>query len=341
MALPKGLIVSAGLPTCMEGLSYPIPFADPDAIIRIAQHAERLGYHSVWGNDHMTTQRYVRAEFPVPPRFWEPLVTYAFIAANTTTLRLGTGVLVLPMRRDIVVLAKQIATLDHFSGGRVEIGVGVGAYREEFEALAPDSDAHRGDMVEEGVKALHCLFSERVSSFDGRYYRFREVELFPKPRQEKLPMYFGGNSEKHLRRVAELADGWIPAAMEPERLRRHVTRLGELTEEAGRDPAQIAVAPQFVVHVGRNHEDAVSRFHHTQMYKHLMSLRQSTLKQQKGAMEDLNLIGGVGEVIDKASRLREAGVTHLLGLYFAVDSVAELLDQMQLFAEEVMPKICR
>jgi probable F420-dependent oxidoreductase len=341
MALPQGLIVSAGLPTCMEGLSYPIPFADPDAIIRIAQHAERLGYHSVWGNDHMTTQRYVRAEFPVPPRFWEPLVTYAFIAANTTTLRLGTGVLVLPMRRDIVVLAKQIATLDHFSGGRVEIGVGVGAYREEFEALAPDSDAHRGVMVEEGVRALHCLFSGRVSSFDGSYYRFREVELFPKPRQEKLPMYFGGNSEKHLRRVAELADGWIPAAMEPDRLRRHVARLGELTAAAGRDPAQIAVAPQFVVHVGRTHEGAVARFHHTQMYKHLMSLRQSTLKQQKAAMEDLNLIGGVEEVVDKALRLREAGVTHLLGLYFAVDSVAELLDQMQLFAEEVMPKICR
>jgi probable F420-dependent oxidoreductase len=339
--LPGGLIVSVGLPTCMEGLSYPIPFSDPDAVIEIARHAERLGYHSVWGNDHMTTQRYVRAEFPVPPRFWEPLVTYAFVAANTTTLRLGTGVLVLPMRRDIVVLAKQIATLDHFSGGRIEIGVGVGAYREEFEALAPDSDAHRGDMVEEGVKALHCLFSERVSSFDGRYYRFREVELFPKPRQEKLPMYFGGNSEKHLRRVAEAADGWIPAAMEVDRLRRHTARLKELTEAAGRDPGAIAVAPQFVVHVGRNQEDAVARFRQTQMYKHLVSLRQSTLKQQTVPMEDINLIGSVDVVVQRAKQLQEAGVTHLLGLYFAVDSVKELLDQMQLFAEEVMPKICR
>ncbi|HTV90048.1 MAG TPA: TIGR03619 family F420-dependent LLM class oxidoreductase [Stellaceae bacterium] len=333
------LIVSAGLPTCMEGLSYPVPFADPDAIIRIAQHAERLGYHSVWGNDHMTTQRYVRAEFAVPPRFWEPLVTYAFIAAATTSLRLGTGVLVLPMRRDIVVLAKQIATLDHFSGGRLEIGVGVGAYREEFEALAPDSEARRGDMVEEGVKALHALFADRVSSFDGRYYRFRDVELFPKPRQPHLPIYFGGNSENHLRRVAESADGWIPAAMEAERLRRHVARLKELAAGAGRDAATIAVAPQFVVHVGRNHEAAVTRFRETQMYKHLMSLRQSTLKQQTAAMEDLNLIGGVDAVIAKALRLREVGVTHLLGLYFAVNSVPELLDQMQLFAEEITPKI--
>ena len=134
----------------MEGLTYPIPFSDPENLVRIAQHAEALGYHSVWGNDHMTTQHYVRAEFSVPPRFWEPLVTYAFLAAHTKTLRFGTGVLVLPMRRDIVVLAKQIATLDHFSGGRLEIGVGVGAYREEFEALWPGAEVHRGDMVEEG-----------------------------------------------------------------------------------------------------------------------------------------------------------------------------------------------
>ena len=336
-----GVIVSAGLPTCMEGLTYPIPFADPDAVIRIAQHAERLGYHSVWGNDHMTTQHYVRAEFPVPPRFWEPLVTYAFLAANTTTLRLGTGVLVLPMRRDIVVLAKQIATLDHFSGGRLEIGVGVGAYREEFEALAPDADVHRGDMVEEGVQALQCLFSERVSSFEGRYYRFREVELFPKPQQPHLPIYFGGNSAKHLRRIAERGDGWIPAAMEADRLKQLAAELKELTARAGRDPASIAVAPQFIVHLGRTQEAAVARFKQSQMYKHLMSLRQSTLKQQAGAMEDINLVGSVENVVGKALRLEKAGVTHLLGLYFAANNLEELLDQMQLFAEEVMPKISR
>jgi len=333
------VIVSAGLPTCMEGLTYPIPFADPDSVIRIAQHAERLGYHSVWGNDHMTTQNYVRAEFPVPPRFWEPLITYAFVAANTTTLRLGTGVLVLPVRRDIVVLAKQIATLDHFSGGRLEIGVGVGAYREEFEALATHANVHRGDMVEEGVAALQCLFSERVSSFAGRYYRFRDVELFPKPRQEHMPIYFGGNSPNHLRRIAERGDGWIPAAMEADRLEELATELKELTAEAGRDPKALAVAPQFIAHVGPTQDAAVARFKKSQMYKHLMSLRQSTLKDQRAAMEDINLVGSVERVVEKALRLRAAGVTHFLGLYFAANSLGELLDQMQLFAEEVMPKI--
>src|SRR5215813_6028388 len=75
-------LFSVGFPTGMEGLTYPIPFSNPEDLVRIAQHAEALGYHSVWGNDHMTTQHYVRAEFPVPPRFWEPLVTYAYLAAH-------------------------------------------------------------------------------------------------------------------------------------------------------------------------------------------------------------------------------------------------------------------
>ncbi len=278
----------------------------------------------------------------MPPRFWEPLVTYAFLAAHTKTLRFGTGILVLPMRRDIVVVAKQIATLDHFSGGRLEIGVGVGAYREEFEALWPDADVHRGDMVEEGVRALQLLFSERVSSFDGKYYRFRDVEFFPKPKQERLPIYFGGNSANHLRRVVETADGWIPAALEADRLRGHVAQLKELAAKAGRDPQTIAVAPQYVVHLGASQEAAVARFKQSQMYKHLMSLRKSTLKEHSGLpMEDINLVGNADAVIAKAEALKEAGVTHFLGLYFAANGLQELLDQMQAFAEDVMPSIVK
>ncbi|MCC6890848.1 MAG: TIGR03619 family F420-dependent LLM class oxidoreductase, partial [Hyphomicrobiales bacterium] len=242
------LLFSVGFPTGMEGLTYPIPFSDPESLVQIAQRAEALGYHSVWGNDHMTTQNYVRAEFPVPPRFWEPLVTYSFLAAHTTKLRFGTGVLVLPMRRDIVVTAKQIATLDHLSNGRAEIGVGVGAYREEFEALWPDANrVHRGDMVEEGVQALQLLFSERVASFEGKYYRFKDVELYPKPKQKRLPIYFGGNNPAHLRRTAESADGWVPAGLPLETLRRMVGELKQMTEAAGRRFSDLQIAPQYVV----------------------------------------------------------------------------------------------
>ena len=333
-------LFSVGFPTGMEGLTYPIPFSDPEALIRIAQHAETLGYHSVWGNDHMTTQHYVRAEFSVPPRFWEPLVTYAYLAAHTRTLRFGTGVLVLPMRRDIVVTAKQIVTLDHLSNGRVEIGVGIGAYREEFEALNPDAKVHRGDMVEEGVEALRLLFSQREASFDGKYYKFKDVELFPKPKQQRLPIYFGGNNQAHLRRTALSGDGWIPAAMPQQTLRRMVAELKEMTEAARRNFSELQIAPQYIVHVGRDQDKAVASFRQSQMFKHLESLKKSTLKGQASLNpEDVNLVGNIETVIARATALREAGVTHFLGLFFAANSVPELLDQMQIFAEEVRPKI--
>ena len=181
----------------MEGLTYTIPFSDPENVIKIAQAAEKFGYDSVWGNDHMTTQNYVRAEFPVPPRFWEPLITYAFVLSETKTIKVGTGVIVLPMRHDIVVLAKQIATLDHFGKGRVEIGLGIGAYREEFKALQPDAKMDRGDIVDEGLQALNLLFKERVASFEGKYYKFRDVELYPKPLQKHIPIYAAATTQQN------------------------------------------------------------------------------------------------------------------------------------------------
>ncbi len=332
--------VSAGLPTGMEGLTYPIPFSDPENIIRIAQAAEKFGYDSVWGNDHMTTQHYVRAEFPVPPRFWEPLVTYAFVLSNTTTLKVGTGVLVLPMRRDIVVTARQIATLDHFGKGRVELGVGIGAYREEFQALQPDIRMDRGDIVDEGLQALRKLFTERVASFDGKFYRFRDVELWPKPLQAHLPIYVSGNHPNNIRRTVQWADGWLPAGIHVDRLREGVRSLRTMAEQAGRDLKAIEVCPQFVVHVGKTREAAIEHFRQSQMAKHLASLSKSTLKGQGTAThEDINLIGTPAELVDKANAFREAGVTHLLGLYFAVNTVPELLEQMQIFAEDVVPKI--
>ena len=293
----------------------------------------------MWGNDHMTTQNYVRAEFPVPPRFWEPLMVYAFVLSNTKTLKVGTGILVLPMRRDIVVTAKQITTLDHFGKGRLEIGVGIGAYREEFKALQPDCKLERGDIVEEGLQALRLLFAERVATFEGKYYRFKDVELYPKTFQKRIPIYVGGNNANNVRRAVAWGDGWLPAGMEVARLEVLVSEMRGMAEKAGRDPKTIEVAPQFIVHLGKTREEARTRYRESQMCKHIISLSQSTLKEQKASAEDINLIGSPQEVIEKAMAFRKAGVTHFLGLYFAANSADELVDQMQMFAEEVMPKI--
>ena len=334
------MIVSVGLPTCMEGMMYPVPFATVDEVIEIAKLAETLGYDSVWGNDHMTTQRYVRAEYATPPNYWEPLIMYAYIAAETTTLRMGTGILVIPMRQDIVVVAKQIATLDHLSKGRLSLGVGVGAYREEFEALAPHTSAHRGDMLEEGVQALQHLFSERVASWQGTYYHFHDVEMYPKPVQNPVPLYFGGNNPNAVRRAATYGTGWMPAALPPNQFRERLDTLQRIASEKQRDDIEFDIAPQLITYIGKTHEEALTHFHASQIYKHLASLKKSTLKgQTEETFADTNLIGTADEIVEKIKKLETVGVTHLCGLYFAANSISELQEQMQIFAEDVLPRI--
>ncbi len=334
--------VSFGLPTGMEGMMYPVPFVSPDQMVDLAKHAEALGYHSVWGNDHMTTQRYVREEFPTPPNFWEVLMTLAFVAAATTRLRIATGVLVPAMRRDIVVVARQLATLDHFSQGRLLVGMGVGAYREEFEALNPAWDVKRGHLLEEAIQALGVLFTERNASWQGRYYHFENVEMYPKPAQTPLPIYVGGNNANAVRRTALYAQGWMGAGMPPEQLRAAITRLREIAQEHGRDPDGIDIAPQFVACIGRTHEEALQKFRGSQMWNHLVSLSATTLKDQVAAgvrFEEIDLIGTAGEIADKIEKLRAVGVTHVSGLLFPANSIQELKDQMQQFAEEVFPLV--
>ena len=128
--------------------------------------------------------------------------------------------------------------------------------------------------------------------------------------------------------------------MHVDRIRTGVKSLREQADKAGRDWRTIEACPQFVVHLGKTHEAAIASFRKSQMNKHLVSLSKSTLKGQGTAThEEINLIGTPAEVIEKAQAFKAAGVTHLLGLYFAANSVQELLDQMQLFAEEVMPKV--
>jgi len=149
---------------------YPIPFVDPADFVRLAKLCERLGYHSVWGNDHITTQDYVRELFPgKPPSFYELLIVLSFCAAATTTLKVGTAVAVLPMR-DPFWLAKQAATIDQLSDGRLVLALGVGAYREEFAAWAPRlaPKARRGDMMDEGLELMRRLFTEPRVTHEGR-----------------------------------------------------------------------------------------------------------------------------------------------------------------------------
>ena len=325
------------IPTCIEGMMYPVPFARPADILPTALLCERLGFDSVWGNDHMTTQRYVQKEFPDPPNFFEPLMTFAYCASQTTRLTFATGIIVLPMR-NMPVLAKQVATLDQLTGGRVILGVGTGAYREEYEALFPDArDARRGTIVDEGMQALRLLFTERRATYRGSIVHFEEVECYPKPVQSPMPIYAGGNHPEVRRRAGQWAQGWMPAVLSPEEIARGVEDVHRAAAAAGRDGAAIDIAPQFAVSIGRTHEEAVARFRASQLFKHLESLKRSTLREQTGSFDSRNLIGSPAEIAERIRAYERVGVTTCSGMLFVANSVAEMHEAIELFGREVLP----
>ncbi len=329
---------SVNLHTCTEGLAYPIPFIEDGSFLRITRAAERDGYHSVWGNDHISTQLYVRKKSEFHPRYFDPLVTLGYIAAQTEKIRLGIGVIVLPLRHP-VILAKQIATLDVLSKGRLEVAVGVGAYREEFESMYPNSkDFHRGDMTDEGIQCLLTLFKDSQSSFDGKYFGFREMEAYPKPIQDPFPLMMGGNHKSHIYRTARWGQGWLPAVLRPDELKQNVDMLYEEASHCGRENIPFEIAPQYIVCIGKTHEEAEARFTASNLYTHLATLDQSTLKDRVNDLLDRNIIGSIDEVIERISVLEQAGMTHCAAMVFPSSCITEYIDQMDEFAEFIMYK---
>jgi len=325
------------IPTCIEGMMYPVPFAKPSDILPTALLCEELGFDSVWGNDHMTTQRYVQQEFAEAPNFFEPLITFSYCAGRTTRLRFATGIIVLPMR-NMPVLAKQVATLDQLSGGRLILGVGAGAYREEYEALFPDArGVRRGTIVDEGMQALRLLFTERKATFRGSTVHFEDVECFPKPAQDPMPIYAGGNHPEVRRRAGQYGQGWMPAVLSPEEIARGIEDVHRAAAAAGRDGAAIDIAPQFAVSIGRTRDEADRRFRSSQLFKHLESLKKSTLREQTGGFEQRNLIGSPDEISERIRVYERAGVTTCSGMLFVAGSVTEMREAIELFGREVLP----
>jgi probable F420-dependent oxidoreductase len=327
-----------GVPTGTEGLMYPVPYADITQAVQLAVEAERLGFESVWGNDHVTTQHYVRAEFDEAPRYYDPFTYLSFVAALTSRIRLATAIMVLPFRHPVVA-AKQLATLDQLSGGRVVAGVGIGAYREEFEAMYPGVTLHRGQHAEESMQALTALLTQRRSSFEGRWIRYRDVESSPLPVQQPLPLLCGGNAVATRDRAARYGHGWLPACLTPAEVRSGRDDIEARADRAGRQlPDGFEVALQLGVSLGATREDAVRRFDASQLANHLRSLSRSTLKDQSsGGLESRNLIGTADDIAEQIEKYADAGVTTMAALLFVADTVPDTLEMMEQFGQTVMP----
>ncbi len=206
--------------------------ADPGTLADVARLAEGLGYHSVFVADHVILPRSLRSKYPYsrdggfpydPDRNWlDPMVALGYLAGRTTTIRLGTSITVVPMRHPVIT-AKQIATADHLSGGRVIFGAGVGWMAEEF-ALLGASFHDRGRRMDEYLRLMKALWTEENPTFAGPYAQVSNCAVTPKPVQKPhVPLWVGGESPAALRRAARLGDGWHSAG----------TSLGDLPGKLG------------------------------------------------------------------------------------------------------------
>lgn len=221
------------------GFAVPVcgPWATPAHQVRIARRAEELGYHSVW-----TLQRLLNPADSADTTYRnvpDPMVTLAYLAGMTSRIRLGVAVLNIPFFSP-PLLAKQAATLDHVSGGRLDLGLGLGWMPAEFAATGAPDD-RRGARAEEFLAALRALWTEEVSSYSGEFHRIPPVRLEPKPVQRpEPPILLGGKTPPALRRAGRLAAGWVSASSaDLTTMGAQIQVVRDAAEEAGRDPGAL------------------------------------------------------------------------------------------------------
>ena len=250
----------------------------------------------------------------------EQLTLLAFLAGQTSAIRLVTSVIIVPHRNPLVA-AKALATLDVLSGGRLVVGVGVGWMREEFEALGLPPFEERGAVTDEYLRAFKELWTSDAPEFDGKYVRFRDISFLPKPvQQPHPPIWVGGESRPALRRTAELADGWYPLGSNPtfpmatpQQLAAGLERLAAYARRFGRDPAEI---------------DTIYRTH------------QFELLNQPADDDRRPFVGSAEQIAADIRQYQELGVSSLvLDFLRQTEDLNLMLERMEAFATQVWPQV--
>jgi probable F420-dependent oxidoreductase len=299
------------------GLSLPHfrQVASPALIRRVAQRAEHLGYDGIWVSDHIVIPDSALDRFG--GMFYEPLTVLAFAAACTSTVRLGTTVLILPYRNPVVT-AKMLATLDVLSGGRVTAGMAVGWTEDEFKALGVPF-RERGALSDEYIAAFKALWTQDQPAFHGRYVRFEHIAFEPKPvQQPHIPIWIGGNSKRAIRRAVALGECWHPTRPLVQEVKAGVAYARQVCSQRQRDPDSLTIAVRQPLKFYTGAEAAVKR---------------------------RPLLGSTAKIIDDIGRFRDAGVHYMMLDTFYGDpeleqqTVEGMFETIERFAADVMPTI--
>jgi probable F420-dependent oxidoreductase len=271
-----------------------------EAMIVIAERAEALGYSSLWTSDHILVPKSRPEPFG---NVLESFTTLSYLAACTEHIRLGTGILVLPQRNPLLV-AKQAATIQHLSGGRLTLGVGVGYIEQEFGYLRADFGS-RGRLADEYIPAMRELFESDAPEFHGEHVSYTDALFSPRPKVP-IPIVVGGNSEGALKRAAKLGDGWYGLRLSPESARAAIVT----TDDVGHKE-NFAVSLRVQTRVGGTVD---------------------------GAEPGDTLHGDVSEIIKQVNRYAAVGVRHLVIEPFS-SNLQDFLEQLERFAEEIAPAV--
>ena len=292
---------------------------DARALIEYGVRMEELGYESLWAWDHILLG--VDPNFPIH----EALALLTAVAARTTKIKVGTGILVMPVRNP-VILAKELATIDHISNGRLLVGAAVGWYKREFDSLGADFHK-RGKSMDQSLEIISRLWTE--DRVDGDYppYHLRGAVLYPKPVQKpRPPLLIGGYVDAVLKRAATKGDGWLTYYYTAESFARTWQKVKDFAEAAGRDPAELSSTNQLPICVGPRGKIEAPMQHWLQTEWDYASWSESTMESA--------IMGTVEECVEQLGPHLEAGVDRIIFVPYKYEK-----EQVEAVAREIIPRL--
>jgi len=316
-------------------------------IARAATEAEALGFdsifvhdHVVWSSEmhrhHISSGSHEALAADQSADFYEAMTTVGYLAAITKRVQIGVACLVMPTRNPIYA-AKQAATLDQLTDGRLILGVGLGSKAtsasNEFDVFGVPF-SKRAPLTDEYIEAMQAIWTQPLASYSGEHVVFKDAEIFPKPKQRPYPpLWVGGWTDFAARRTGRLGDGWVPGWLSPSEMARGTQIVRDTAVEHDRDPDGITIAVEKLATIARDRETALERASPT--------VRTSSLTYERDVDDlqfalDRHIFGSVDDVKRRVEEFVEAGVTHF-ELKLIYPTLDDLVAQMALWAEEILP----